>query len=57
MMDRLWPHSLTARLVITAVALVAVVSLLVGTVTTLGMHAWLTHRLRSEEHTSELQSH
>ncbi|GAA4102038.1 sensor histidine kinase [Nocardioides kongjuensis] len=48
MMDRLWPHSLTARLVITAVALVAVVSLLVGTVTTLGMHAWLTHRLDSD---------
>ena len=47
-MDRLWPHSLTARLVITAVTLVAVVSLLVGTVTTLGMHAWLTNRLDSD---------
>lgn len=48
MMDRLWPHSLTARLVITAVTLVAVVSLLVGTVTTLGMRAWLTHRLDAD---------
>jgi two-component system OmpR family sensor kinase len=47
-MGRLWPHTLTARLVITAVALVAVVSLLVGTVTTLGMHAWLTSRLDSD---------
>jgi two-component system OmpR family sensor kinase len=47
-MGRLWPHSLTARLVITAVTLVAVVSALVGTVTTLGMHAWLTHRLDTD---------
>ncbi|TNM41261.1 HAMP domain-containing histidine kinase [Nocardioides albidus] len=42
------PRSLTSRLVVTAVALVAVVSLLVGTVTTLGMRAWLTHRLDSD---------
>lgn len=48
MMDRLRPRSLTARLVVTAVALVAVVSLLVGTVTTLGMHAWLTDRLDAD---------
>ncbi|GAA1543445.1 sensor histidine kinase [Nocardioides humi] len=47
-MDRLWPRSLTARLVVTAVALVAVVSLLVGTVTTLGMRAWLTNRLDAD---------
>ncbi|MBM7519810.1 sensor histidine kinase [Nocardioides nitrophenolicus] len=47
-MRRLVPRSLTARLVVTAVTLVAVVSLLVGTVTTLGMHAWLTNRLDSD---------
>lgn len=46
--ERLVPRSLTARLVVTAVTLVAVVSLLVGTVTTLGMHAWLTSRLDSD---------
>ncbi|WP_182376934.1 HAMP domain-containing sensor histidine kinase [Nocardioides sp. WS12] len=40
-----WPRSLTSRLVVTAVALVAVVSLLIGTVTTIGMRAWLTDRL------------
>ncbi|MBM9460268.1 HAMP domain-containing histidine kinase [Nocardioides sp. zg-536] len=40
-----WPHSLASRLVVTAVALVAVVSLLIGTVTTLAMRAWLTDRL------------
>lgn len=39
------PRSLTSRLVVTAVALVAVVSLLIGTVTTLGMRAWQTDRL------------
>ncbi|MDQ6527060.1 HAMP domain-containing sensor histidine kinase [Nocardioides sp. LHD-245] len=48
MMERLWPRSLTARLVVTAVTLVAVVSLLVGTVTTLGMRAWLTNRLDAD---------
>ncbi|GAA3673347.1 HAMP domain-containing sensor histidine kinase [Nocardioides ginsengisoli] len=47
-LDRLVPRSLTSRLVITAVALVAVVSLLVGTVTTLGMHRWLTSRLDAD---------
>ncbi len=44
-MERLLPRSLTSRLVVTAVALVAVVSLLIGTVTTIGMRAWLTDRL------------
>ncbi|MCX6399490.1 MAG: HAMP domain-containing sensor histidine kinase [Propionibacteriales bacterium] len=39
------PRSLTSRLTVTAVALVAVVSLLIGTVTTIGMRAWLTDRL------------
>ena len=45
MMRRLVPRSLTSRLVVTAVALVTVVSLLIGTVTTLGMRAWLLDRL------------
>ncbi|KRA29399.1 MULTISPECIES: sensor histidine kinase [unclassified Nocardioides] len=40
-----WPRSLSSRLVVTAVALVAVVSLLIGTVTTIGMRAWQTDRL------------
>lgn len=44
-MARLVPHSLTSRLVVTAVALVAVVSLLIGAVTTIGMRAWLMDRL------------
>ncbi|KRC57756.1 ATPase [Nocardioides sp. Root79] len=44
-MERFVPRSLASRLVVTAVALVAVVSLLVGTVTTIGMRAWLTDRL------------
>ncbi|WP_377321733.1 sensor histidine kinase [Pimelobacter simplex] len=47
-MERLVPRSLTARLVVTAVTLVALVSLLVGTVTTLGMNAWLTSRLDAD---------
>lgn len=42
------PRTLTSRLVVTAVALVAVVSILVGAVTTLGMRAWLTDRLDGE---------
>jgi two-component system OmpR family sensor kinase len=45
--------SLTSRLVITAVALVAVVSLLIGTATTLAMRDWLTSRL-DQEVTGEL---
>ncbi|WP_436701373.1 sensor histidine kinase [Nocardioides sp. BYT-33-1] len=44
-MKDLVPRSLTSRLVVTAVALVAVVSLLVGTATALGMRAWLMDRL------------
>lgn len=44
-MERLLPRSLTSRLVVTAVALVAVVSLLIGAVTTIGMRAWLMDRL------------
>jgi len=42
------PRTLTSRLVVTAVALVAVVSVLVGAVTTLGMRAWLMDRLDSD---------
>ena len=47
-MQRFIPRSLTSRLVVTAVALVAVVSLLIGAVTTLGMRAWLMDRLDSD---------
>lgn len=47
-MPRLLPRSLTSRLVVTAVALVAVVSLLIGAVTTLGMRAWLMDRLDND---------
>lgn len=39
------PRSLTSRLVVTAVVLVAIVSVLVGTVTAIGMRSWLTARL------------
>ncbi|WP_435771138.1 sensor histidine kinase [Nocardioides sp. SYSU DS0651] len=39
------PRSLTSRLVVTSVALVAVVSLLIGAATTLAMRAWLMDRL------------
>jgi two-component system OmpR family sensor kinase len=39
------PRTLTSRLVITAVALVAVASLLIGTVTTLAMRSYLFDRL------------
>lgn len=39
------PRSLSSRLVVTAVVLVAVVSLLIGAVTTIGMRAWLMNRL------------
>jgi two-component system OmpR family sensor kinase len=46
--------SLTSRLVVTAVALVAVVSLLIGTATTLAMRDWLTGRL-DQDVTGELQ--
>jgi two-component system OmpR family sensor kinase len=46
--------SLTSRLVITAVVLVAVVSLLIGTATTLAMRSWLTNRL-DQDVAGELQ--
>ena len=42
------PASLTSRLVLTSVAMVAVFSLLVGTVTTLAMRAYLTDQLDNE---------
>lgn len=49
-MRRFVPRSLTSRLVVTAVALVAVVSLLIGAVTTIGMRAWLMDRLDGDVH-------
>lgn len=48
LVDRWAPRSLTSRLVVTTVALVAVVSLLIGSVTTIGMRAWLMDRLDGE---------
>jgi two-component system OmpR family sensor kinase len=42
------PASLTSRLVLTAVSLVALVSLLVGITTTLAMHSYLTDQLDDE---------
>ena len=42
------PASLTSRLVLTAVSLVALVSLLVGITTTLAMHNYLTDQLDNE---------
>ena len=42
------PASLTSRLVLTAVSLVALVSLLVGVTTTLAMHSYLTNQLDTE---------
>ena len=47
-MRRLLPSSLTARLVLTAVALVALVSLLIATVTTVAIRAYLTNQLDKE---------
>lgn len=44
-MRHLVPRSLTSRLVVTAVALVAVVILLIGVVTTLAMRSWQMDRL------------
>ena len=44
-MRRILPSSLTARLVVTAVALVALVSLLIAAATTLGARSYLTSRL------------
>jgi len=42
------PSSLTGRLIATVVALVAVVSILVGAVTTIAMHSYLTNRLDTQ---------
>lgn len=47
-MARLVPTSLTARLIVTAVALVAVVSILVATVATVVMRSYLTNQLDSQ---------
>ncbi|MGZ5371422.1 MAG: sensor histidine kinase, partial [Aeromicrobium sp.] len=47
-MKRLLPSSLTDRLVVTVVALVAVASILIGAVTTIAMHSSLTHRLDTQ---------
>ncbi|MGZ8723113.1 MAG: HAMP domain-containing sensor histidine kinase [Aeromicrobium sp.] len=47
-MKRLLPSSLTDRLVVTVVALVAVASILIGAVTTIAMHSYLTHRLDTQ---------
>ena len=44
--------TLTSRLVVTAVALVAVVSLLIGTATTLAMRGFLTHQLDQDVNTA-----
>jgi two-component system, OmpR family, sensor kinase len=46
------PRSLTSRLVVTAVALVAVTSVLIGTVTTIAMHGYLYNRLDDQVHQS-----
>jgi two-component system OmpR family sensor kinase len=48
MPNRLAPTSLTGRLVATAVALVAVVSVLVAAVTAFAMHGYLTDRLDTQ---------
>ena len=47
-MRRLRPSSLTARLVVTAVALVALISLLIAAATTVGIRSYLTGRLDTE---------
>jgi len=49
---RLVPRTLTSRLVVTAVALVAVVGLLVGTAATLAMRSYLYDRLDGQVHDS-----
>ncbi len=49
--------SLTARLVVTAVALVAVISLLAGTATTLAIHSTLTGRLDHDVRASFARAH
>src|SRR4051794_21618617 len=42
---RFWPSSLTGRLVLTTITLVAVVSIVVATVTTFALHSFLLQRL------------
>ena len=49
-LDRLVPRSLTARLVVTAVALVALVGILVAASATIAMRSYLTDRLDSQVH-------
>lgn len=47
-MTKLLPSSLTGRLIATVVALVAVVCVLIGAVTTVAMHSYLTNRLDTQ---------
>lgn len=47
-MTKFLPSSLTGRLIATVVALVAVASVLLGTVTTIAMHSYLTNRLDTQ---------
>jgi len=49
---KVYPRSLTSRLVVTAVALVAIVGLLVGTAATLAMRSYLYDRLDGQVHDS-----
>ncbi|MEO6471686.1 MAG: HAMP domain-containing sensor histidine kinase [Aeromicrobium sp.] len=51
-MTKLLPSSLTGRLIATVVTLVAVASILLGTVTTIAMHGYLTNRLDTQLHQS-----
>jgi len=51
-MRRLLPSSLTGRLIATVVALVAIVSVLIGAATTIAMHRYLTNRLDTQLHQS-----
>ncbi len=51
-MTKFLPSSLTGRLIATVVALVAVASILLGTVTTIAMHSYLTNRLDTQLHQS-----
>lgn len=47
-MTKFLPSSLTGRLIATVVALVAVASVLLGTITTIAMHSYLTNRLDTQ---------
>jgi two-component system OmpR family sensor kinase len=55
-MRRLLPTSLTGRLVVTAVGLVALVSLLIGAATTAAIHSYLTDRLDTEVQQSHFRA-